>query len=162
MRSNRRPQLEHFSPSGVRVPEKTRAAREKNRVRQFVQVEIDRRELGDRSLLGKSKSERRAKVAGKTVGLVQVGRFKIAANPIAKCDNDRSGVVLEQRRGRHDAVKMLRVEPVGVQFRPDEFDFADDHLIGQRLPPGGGLLPNPVGGRETVIGIQTSIDAKLS
>ena len=57
--------------------------------------------------------------------------------------------------------KALRREPVGV-LGPDE-RFRNDHMVGKRLLPGGDLLPDPVAGRETLIGrVQTSIDADLA
>ena len=111
----------------------------------------------------KSKPERGAEVAGETLRLIQIGRVEIAAGPVAKGDEDRGGVVLEQSRRHHDAMKALRREPVAVERGSREFGLPNHHLVGQRLLPGGDLLPEPVAGRETPIGrIQASIDADIA
>ena len=58
------------------MTEKTRAAHQKNGVRQLVQHEVGRGELGRRSLLGESKPERGAEVAGETLSLSQIGQLR--------------------------------------------------------------------------------------
>ena len=61
----RRPRVEHGSPYGIGVVEKTCAAHQKNGVRQFVQDEIRRREFRGHSLLREAKPQRGAKSASK-------------------------------------------------------------------------------------------------
>ena len=56
--------------------EKTRAAHQKNGVRQLVQHEVGCRKLCCSSFLCKSKSKRGAEVAGEALGLIQIGGSK--------------------------------------------------------------------------------------
>ena len=65
--TQRRPRLEHCPSGGVGVTEKTGAAHQKNGVRQLVQDEVGRGEFGRGPLLGESKPERGAEVAGEAL-----------------------------------------------------------------------------------------------
>jgi hypothetical protein len=139
------------------------ARHEKNGVRQFVQHEVNCREFGRHALLRKTKSQRRAEMACEALGPSKIDRLEIAARRVAKGDKDRGGRVLEQRRRRHDAMKALRREPVGVKLGPNEIRFGRDHLVGERLLPRGDLPPDPVAGREALVcRIEAQVDADLA
>ena len=162
LRTQRRPRLEHRPSGGVGVTEKTRAAHQKNGVRQLVQHEVGRGELGGGPLLGESKPERGAEVAGETLSLSQIGRVEIAARFVA--DATRTAVAsFSNKAGAASRYESAAARTSRHRVRSASTRVCEPHLIAQRPLANGDLLRNPVAGRETPIGrVQASVDPEIA
>ena len=73
-------------------------------------------------------------MADEAAKLHEIVRLEIAERRAAKGDEDRRGAFLEQRGEGHDAVKILRLEPVGVKLlrRKSAFGIAIWSVRGSR------------------------------
>ena len=109
------------------------AVDEEDRVADLVQQENWGRRALRKSVRGPFARRARDR-NGRRSGRASPGRPPRNRRPTG-CERRRGprNVVLEQRRERHDAVKILRPEPVGEKLGPKEGGLRHHHLVGQRL-----------------------------
>ena len=145
---------------GIGVAQPQGPVDQEDRARDIVEHLVCEQELSRHAFELEANANRTAEMAGEAADRREIRLLKLSLRRSAKRHDHRGGLALEQRRMGHDGAKILRLEPVGEQFRAGEGLLPHHHLVAHRPAAAPDLLPDPISRREPPIGmVEVGIDA---